>query len=75
MGGILSNIKLNRLESSKEFMFALKVFHNDTQTAKDWFYTEVVALNGQRPVDLLLDDKGKKRVIDILNKIHFGEFS
>ena len=61
---------------SKEYVvnYAIDVFGDISKTQK-WLGTNIRALEGKCPLDLLDTDDGLQIVIDILDKIQFGTFS
>ncbi len=61
---------------SREYVvnYATDVF-GDISKAQKWLVTNIQALDGKCPLDLLNTDDGLQIVIDILDKIQFGTFS
>jgi len=47
----------------------------DADNARTWLHTSNVALNDQRPVDLLDTGIGYEQVMDVLRRLEFGVYS
>lgn len=62
------------LDTVKLYVEAGKVF-GDHEVVQEWLRTEVPALAGSRPVDLLDTFAGRELVRQVLRKISYGEFS
>lgn len=71
---------LNRAQSEEVldllrlFMYASSIFDSD-DIVREWFFSEIPALSGSRPVDIMDTFQGRAMVRDVLGKIEFGEFS
>jgi len=64
--------KVQRLE--RIMAFAYEVFA-DKKKAEGWLRDKNRALEGERPVDLLVSETGAYEVEQILGRIHYGIFS
>lgn len=53
------------------FAFAAKIFGSKLKT-EEWMHTEVIALRGARPIDMMSTPDGRKWVRDVLEKIQEG---
>lgn len=53
---------------------ALEVFENE-KSAVGWLTSDVVALCGQSPIEVLQQDDGKELVVTILERIRHGVYS
>lgn len=62
------------MEAWKIYVEANKVF-GDREIAHEWLHTEISALSGARPVDLLDTFAGRELVRQVLGKISYGDFS
>lgn len=62
------------LDTLKLYVETAKVF-GDREISQEWLHTEVPALSGARPVDLLDTFTGREMVRQVLRKISYGEFS
>lgn len=62
------------LDTVKLYVEAGKVF-GDREVGHEWLHTEIAALSGSRPVDLLDTFAGRELVRQVLRKISYGEFS
>lgn len=63
------------LDTLKVFKLAFKVYDQDAKTALKWFNTQIPALSGQVPIDLLDTFKGRELVKDCLMVMEYGDFS
>jgi len=61
-----------RLERIAEH--AERVFHN-REKAQLWLRSEIVALDGSRPIDLLQTESGARKVEQVLHRIDYGMLS
>lgn len=62
------------LDTVKLYVEVGKVFGDDDM-GHEWLHTEVPALSGARPIDLLDTFAGRELVRQVLRKISYGEFS
>ncbi|MEL7983112.1 antitoxin Xre/MbcA/ParS toxin-binding domain-containing protein [Vreelandella titanicae] len=62
------------LDTLKLYVETGKVF-GDREIGQEWLHTEVPALSGTRPIDLLDTFAGREMVRQVLRKISYGEFS
>jgi putative toxin-antitoxin system antitoxin component (TIGR02293 family) len=63
------------LDTLKVFKLAFSVYDQDTKTALKWFNTQIPALSGQVPIDLLDTFKGRELVKDCLMVMEYGDFT
>jgi len=47
----------------------------DQEAAEDWMQTPAIALDNQRPVDLIKTPQGARRVADHLTRIEYGVYT
>jgi uncharacterized protein (DUF2384 family) len=50
------------------------VFGSNEQDIVDWINTAIPALEGKKPIELLLKEDGEKVVLDCLDKMKYGDF-
>lgn len=72
--GSLEEAELLRAQMLDEtFKLATTAFH-DAEKARTWLFSEITALEFQRPVDLLKTIRGYEHVKNLLGQIIFGVY-
>ncbi|MDW7748207.1 antitoxin Xre/MbcA/ParS toxin-binding domain-containing protein [Halomonas sp.] len=62
------------LDLLRLFAYAATTFDSD-DIVREWFGSEIPALSGTRPIDLMDTFQGRAVVRDVLSRIEHGEFS
>lgn len=55
--------------------YGLEVFNNEKIKFESWLDKPNISLNNKKPKDLILSDRGRKEVLDCLNRIEYSNFS
>lgn len=55
--------------------YGLIVFNNEKLKFESWLYESNISLGNKKPRFLLLSIKGRKEVLDCLNRIEYGNFT
>jgi len=61
--------------SYKHILDKSTLVFNDEEMAKEWLVSALPALNGQRPLDVLYETDGDKKVMSLLRRLQTGDFS
>lgn len=46
----------------------------DSEAFKDWLYTQVTSLGGQKPIDLLKTENGRLAILDAIDRVEYGVY-
>ena len=55
--------------------YGLEVFNNEKIKFESWLDKPNISLNNKKPKALILSDRGRKEVLDCLNRIEYSNFS
>ncbi|WP_264875398.1 MbcA/ParS/Xre antitoxin family protein [Vibrio agarivorans] len=53
----------------------LRLFGGDKQMAEEWLTTPKVVFNNETPLNVLDTPQGYQKVMEVINRIEFGDFS
>lgn len=54
---------------------AVNLFEGDQEAAEAWLKAPAPSLGGQKPIDLLNTEEGKRQVLDLINRIEYGVYT
>ena len=59
---------------SYELMTLATQVLGDQETARTWFHAPAIGLSGAKPVDVIKNEQGNARVLELLQRMQYGVY-